>query len=55
MVHYEWKDLGLTGKTYKLRDLWEHKDLGAAGALTAKLPAHGSLLYGLSPVRDASK
>jgi alpha-galactosidase len=52
MVHYEWKDLGLAGKIYKLRDLWEHKDLGAAGALTAKLPAHGSLLYGLSPVRE---
>jgi alpha-galactosidase len=50
VVHYEWKDLGLPGKTYKLRDLWEHKDLGPASALTATLPTHGSLLYRLSPV-----
>ena len=50
VVHYQWKDLGLDGKTYKLRDLWEHKDLGPASALTATLPTHGSLLYRLSPV-----
>jgi alpha-galactosidase len=50
VVRYEWKDLGLAGKTYKLRDLWEHKDLGPASALTATLPTHGSLLYRLSPV-----
>src|SRR5579863_3052372 len=28
VVHFEWKDVALTGKTYKLRDLWEHKELG---------------------------
>jgi alpha-galactosidase len=50
VVRYEWKDLGLAGKTYKLRDLWEHKDLSPASALTATLPTHGSLLYRLSPV-----
>jgi alpha-galactosidase len=57
VVRYEWKDLGLPGKTYKLRDLWEHKDLGPASVLTATLPTHGSLLYRLSPVpiADASK
>ena len=54
VVRYEWKDLGLAGKTYKLRDLWEHKNLGPASALTATLPSHGSLLYRLSPVRDAA-
>lgn len=53
MVRYEWKDLGLSGKTYKLRDLWERKDIGVTGALTATLPPHGSLLYRLSPARDA--
>jgi alpha-galactosidase len=47
---YEWKELGLTGKAYTLRDLWEHKDLGAAGALTVTLPPHGSILYRVSPV-----
>jgi alpha-galactosidase len=40
----------LSGTAYTLRDLWEHKDLGAAGALTVTLPPHGSILYRLSPV-----
>ncbi|MGA1988559.1 MAG: glycoside hydrolase family 27 protein [Candidatus Sulfotelmatobacter sp.] len=47
---FEWNDLGLSGKEYMLRDLWEHKDLGAAGALTVTLPPHGSILYRVSPV-----
>jgi hypothetical protein len=42
---YEWKDLGLTGKRYALRNLWDHKDLGSAASLTVTLPAHGSVLY----------
>ena len=56
-MRYEWKNLGLAGKTFELRDLWEHKDLGPASVLTATLPKHGSLLYRLSPVpiADASK
>jgi alpha-galactosidase len=54
VLRYEWKDLGLAGKTYRLRDLWERKDLGSAGGLTATLPPHGSLLYRLSPDRDAN-
>jgi alpha-galactosidase len=49
-LHYEWKELGLGGKAYSLRDLWEHKDLGAAVALTVTLPPHGSILYRVSPV-----
>jgi hypothetical protein len=57
VVHYEWKELGLDGKTYELRDLWEHRDLGATSTLTATLPPHGSLLYRLSPfpIATASK
>lgn len=57
VVRYTWKELGLAGKTYKLRDLWQHKDLGATSALTATLPPHGSLLYRLSPflIATASK
>jgi alpha-galactosidase len=47
---YGWKELGLTGTAYQLRDLWEHKDLGPASALTVTLPPHGSILYRLSPV-----
>jgi alpha-galactosidase len=52
-VRYDWKDIGLDGKKYKLRDLWEHKDLGASGALTVGLPPHGCVLYRLLPVRTA--
>ena len=57
VVRYEWKELGLAGKIYNLRDLWERKDLGATSALTATLPPHASLLYRLSPfpVPGASK
>jgi alpha-galactosidase len=49
-VRFEWKDLGLSGTKYALRDLWERKDLGTAGVLTVTLPPHGSILYRLSPV-----
>jgi hypothetical protein len=47
-MKYEWKDLGLTGKRYASRDLWEHKDLGLADSMTVTLPPHGSVLYRLS-------
>lgn len=49
-LRYEWKDLGLTGKAYKLRDLWEHKDMGEAGSMTVMLPPHASVLYRLVSV-----
>ncbi|MGB8010612.1 MAG: glycoside hydrolase family 27 protein [Terriglobales bacterium] len=44
-VQYAWSDLGLSGKEYVLRDLWEHKDLGFARALEIALPPHGAALY----------
>jgi hypothetical protein len=47
-MRYAWKDLGLPGKSYQLRDLWEHKDLGSATALTVELPAHACALYRLT-------
>jgi|HubBroStandDraft_1064217.scaffolds.fasta_scaffold02114_4 alpha-galactosidase len=50
VVRHEWKELGLTGRAYRLHDLWEHKDLGAADVLTVTLPPHGSILYRVSPV-----
>jgi alpha-galactosidase len=49
VVRYEWKELGMTRKAYMLRDLWEHKDLGSASALTVTLPPHSSILYRASP------
>ena len=52
-LRYEWGDLGFAGKAYRLRDLWEHEDLGLASALSVTLPAHGSVLYRL--VGDAGR
>jgi hypothetical protein len=48
-VHYDWKDLGLAGKTYALRNLWEHKDLSPAKSMAITLPSHGSVLYRVKP------
>ena len=44
-LHYDWKDLGLPAKSYKIRDLWERKNLGQAPSLTVKLKPHASVLY----------
>jgi hypothetical protein len=54
-VRFEWKELGLAGTSYERRDLWEHKDLGSAGAFTAALPPHGCMLYRLTQVHDAGR
>jgi hypothetical protein len=47
-IRYEWKDLGLAARSFKVRDLWEHKDLGSAGTLEVTLRPHASALYRLS-------
>ncbi len=47
-VHYDWKDLGLTSRSYKLRDLWKRKDVGSAASLSVNLHPHGSVLYRLT-------
>lgn len=52
-MHYSWRDLGFAGSKYKVRDLWEHKDIGTADSLTATVPTHGVVLYSLSPVPAA--
>ncbi len=54
-VQYEWKDLGFASAKYKLRDLWERKDLGPANSLTVTLPPHGSVLYEATPVEKAAR
>jgi hypothetical protein len=46
----EWKDIGLAGKVYKIRDLWEHKDLDPASSITVTLPPHACGLYRVSPL-----
>jgi len=50
-IHYEWKDLGLTGSSYRLRDLWERKNAGSAAWLNVRLRPHASALYRLTDAR----
>ena len=45
VVHYSWKELGLPEGKNKLRDLWEHRNLGSAKSMNVTLPPHGSALY----------
>jgi alpha-galactosidase len=47
-IKYEWKEFGLKAARYKIRDLWERKDLGSAKSITLKLSSHGCVLYHLS-------
>ncbi len=49
---YGWSELGLAGATYKLHDVWEHRDLGPANSLVVKLPPHGAVLYRLWKADD---
>ncbi len=44
-----WKDLGLESPAYRMRDLWEHRNLRTESSLNVTVPAHGSALYRLSP------
>lgn len=45
---YSWKELGLVGNEYNLRDLWDRKDKGNASELVVQLPSHGCALFRLS-------
>jgi alpha-galactosidase len=45
---YSWKEVELPEGKYRLRDLWERKDLGPFESLTITLPPHASMLYQLS-------
>jgi alpha-galactosidase len=43
----KWSDLGISGK-YKVRDLWEHHELGASeDSFSAEVPPHGVVLLRL--------
>ena len=46
---YSWKDLGLNGAKYELRDLWERKNLAPAASVSVTLAPHASVLYRISP------
>lgn len=40
---------GLEKSRYQIRDLWQRKDLGSKTSLSVVLPAHGAVLYKLTP------
>jgi alpha-galactosidase len=44
-IHHEWKDLGLIQASYRMRDLWTHKQSRAEPSLTVRLRPHASKLY----------
>ena len=48
-LSFTWEQLGLAGKDYALRDLWEHRDLGTTKELVVTLETHASVLYKLQP------
>jgi hypothetical protein len=48
-LHYTWPQLGIGDRSYHLRDLWEHKDLGTAREVTVTLAPHASVLYRVEP------
>ncbi len=48
ILQYSWKDIGMPEASYRLRDLWEHKDFAPADSLTVALAPHAAVLYRLS-------
>ncbi|HZP00293.1 MAG TPA: hypothetical protein VFD30_08355 [Terriglobia bacterium] len=47
-VRYSWQDLGFAGASYRVRDLWERRDLGPAASIAVNVPAHGVALCGIA-------
>ena len=48
--------VGLPGaRAYTLRDLWQHRSYNTAGAISATVPAHGTVLVRVSADRHALK
>jgi alpha-galactosidase len=47
----KWSDLGLAaGKSVAVRDLWEHRDMGAKiGEFSAMVPSHGVVMVVVQP------
>jgi len=48
-VQYSWSTLGLGQRTYRVRDLWQRRDVPDAAALSVTLPTHACVLYRLTP------
>ncbi len=47
-VEHAWSELGLSGSSFQVRDLWERSDLGNAKKLQVNLAPHASALFYLS-------
>jgi alpha-galactosidase len=47
-IELGWKDLGLGSARYRVRDLWERKDIGLSKSIDLKLASHACVLYRLS-------
>ncbi len=45
----DWKTIGVRGDYLITRDLWQRKDMGRLRNLNVTIPAHGALLYKVSP------
>jgi hypothetical protein len=50
-VEYPLQPLGLSGASYRVRDLWDHKDFGHQDQLKVALSPHASVLYRLSATK----
>jgi len=48
-IHYSWTELGMPGGTYKLADLWTHRELAPSPDLVWTLPPHAPALLRVSP------
>jgi alpha-galactosidase len=44
-MKYSFKELGMPGTDYTVRDVWEHKELGHLTSIEVTLQAHASVLY----------
>ena len=47
-VKYVWRDVGLRAKSYKVRNLWDRKDVGSDEGVNITLRPHASVLLRLS-------
>lgn len=50
-IAYPLQSLGLNGTSYKVRDLWQRKDIGDHDQLKVPLAPHASALYRVSPTK----
>ena len=50
-MKYSWKELGIDGKSFALRDLWERKDLGDAEGIRVMVGPHASVVYAVGDVK----